>query len=106
MLLHFSVTWSQQSKLIISGKVLDAKTRSPLSHATIKVKAQSIEVISNSDGSFELRTSTDLKMDTLEISHIGYITYKKILDDIHTPATILLEDYSIQLKTLTITSRE
>src|SRR5687768_9721231 len=64
-----SVITNAQSPVVIQGRVLDAKTKAPLSRATIKVKALSIEVISNPDGGFELRTSS--KHDTLEVSHIG-----------------------------------
>ena len=40
---------------IIRGKVIDAKTKLPLSKATIKVKAQNIESSSGSDGGFDLQ---------------------------------------------------
>jgi formylglycine-generating enzyme required for sulfatase activity len=99
-----SVITNAQSPVAIQGRVLDAKTKAPLSRATIKVKAQSIEVISNSDGGFEFHTSS--KHDTLEVSHIGYKTFKKRIASMNNNEDVLMEDYSLQLRTITVTSRK
>ena len=90
---------------IIRGKVIDAKTKLPLSKATIKVKAQDIELSSGSDGGFDVQVNNAIN-DSLLVSHLGYKTFKKSLSDVSSPITISLEDYSIQLRTVTITSRK
>ena len=90
---------------IIRGKVIDAKTKLPLSKATIKVKAQNIELSSGSDGGFDFNVNNGAN-DTLVVSHLGYKTFKQSLSDVSSPMTITLEDYSIQLRTVTITSRK
>src|SRR5688572_7105357 len=89
----------------IRGKVVDAKTKLPLSRATIKVKAQNIESSSGPDGGFEIQVK-NMAMDSLEVSHVGYKTFKQKLADVTSPITIAMEDYSIQLRTVTITSRK
>jgi formylglycine-generating enzyme required for sulfatase activity len=99
-----SVIANAQSIVTIEGRVLDAKTKAPLSRATVKVKAQLIEIISNSDGGFEFRASSN--HDTLEVSHIGYKTFKKRLSSMNNNENILMEDYSLQLRTVTVTSRK
>jgi formylglycine-generating enzyme required for sulfatase activity len=87
------------------GKVIDAKTKSPLSRATIKVKAQNVELSSGRDGTFELQDINGAS-DSIEVSHIGYKTVRKKLSELTSPMTIPMEDYSIQLRTVTITSRK
>ena len=96
-----SITFAQS---VISGKVIDAKTKLPLSRATIRVKAQRIELSSGSDGGFDFQANNSPN-DSLEVSHLGYKTFKRSLSDVSSPITISLEDYSIQLRTVTVTSR-
>ena len=96
---------SQENQITISGKVLDVKTKTPLSNATIEVKGQSLEMISSLDGTFEFRVTESAKDDSLEVSHIGYKPYKKRIKDVKSPEIILLQDYSTELKVVTVTSR-
>lgn len=97
--------WSSQIHTVINGTVLDAKTKTPLSNATIRVKTKNIESFSDADGRFELQLSDESNLDTLEISYVGYVTLKKRITDIKTPLTVYLQDYSLELKTVTINSR-
>src|SRR5688572_12187189 len=92
---------AQQIRFFLQGKVLDAKTKLPLSSATIKVKSQGAESSSNSNGLFELHVKGSDR-DSLEISHIGYKTIKKKITELGNQEVFFLEDYSVQLKTLTI----
>lgn len=94
-----------QSQSSLKGKVLDAKTRQPLAGATIKVRTQGIELGTNTDGEFDMQLRGPVT-DSLEISHIGYKTVKRKISDLKNRETILLEDYSIQLRTVTVTSRK
>lgn len=104
-LLLSQISWSQENQLTISGKVLDAKTRGPLSYATIKVKAQALEFFSGSDGGFEFRIPK-ASDDSLEVSHVGYKTFKERISEIESPVAIYLETDSIKLKSVTVTSRK
>ena len=105
LLLTFTMVDVVFAQSIIRGKVIDAKTKLPLSKATIKVKAQDIESSSGSDGGFDVQVNNAIN-DSLLVSHLGYKTFKKSLSDVSSPITISLEDYSIQLRTVTITSRK
>lgn len=96
--------WSQEAQLTITGKVLDAKTKEPLENATIEVKSRSIEFISL-DGTFEFHLPSGSENDSLEISYIGYKPFKKRIGEIKNPENVYLQDYSIELRTVTITSR-
>lgn len=98
--------WPQEKYISISGRIADAKTKQPLSNASIEVKARSIELISGLEGDFEFRVPADAKDDTLEISHIGYKAFRRKISDIRSPVNISLEALSIELKTITITSRK
>ena len=95
-----------QSQRSIEGTVLDAKTKEPLSWATIKIKEQMIESVANQHGTFGIMVSAEREADTLEVSHLGYKTVKKSVADIHEPINVLLEDYSVELRAVTVTSRK
>jgi formylglycine-generating enzyme required for sulfatase activity len=88
----------------ISGKVFDIKTKELLDNATVVIQSQSIEIISL-DGSFEFHLSPEARNDSLEITHVGYKPFKKRIADIKSPENIYMEDYSIELRTVTVTSR-
>ncbi|WP_276372458.1 SUMF1/EgtB/PvdO family nonheme iron enzyme [Chryseolinea sp. H1M3-3] len=102
----FASTSGQQQRRVIQGKVIDSKTKLPLSRASVRVRTQSIELASDATGAFNADVATGEEYDSLEVSHVGYKKFKISLNDIHSPLTILLEDYSLQLRTLTITSRK
>ncbi|HEX6225672.1 MAG TPA: SUMF1/EgtB/PvdO family nonheme iron enzyme [Chryseolinea sp.] len=87
----------------IQGVVIDARTKLPLSRATIKIRSQNIEVSADGNGRFQLQA--EKTSDSLEVSHVGYKTFKKPINEVTSTLTIALEDYSIQLKTLTINSK-
>ena len=105
LLLAFIIADVVLAQSDIRGKVIDAKTKLPLSKATIKVKAQNIELSSGSDGGFDFQVKNATN-DSLVVSHLGYKIFKRSLSDVSIPITISLEDYSIQLRTVTITSRK
>ena len=104
MVLIINTTWSQENTLRISCKVLDAKTKEPLANATVKVKTAEIELISV-DGNFVFSIPADAVNDSLEVSYIGYKTFKKRIAEIKDHENVFLEDYSIELKAVTVTSR-
>src|SRR5688572_5144534 len=87
----YAIVHLVSAQTIIQGKVLDAKTKLPLSRATIKVKAQNIESSSGPEGGFEIRVKSSV-MDSLEVSHVGYKTFKRNLDEVSSPITIAMED--------------
>ncbi len=104
-LLLVQLAWSQENTVRIAGKVSDAQARMPLSGATVAVKARGIELICKDGGEFQFSVPHEALMDSLEISHLGYKTVRKRLADIGDGEDFMLEDYSIELRVVTITSR-
>jgi formylglycine-generating enzyme required for sulfatase activity len=96
---------AQQIQFYLEGKVLDAKTKLPLSSATVKVRSNYLESSTNSDGMFQLQVKGS-PADSLEVSHVGYKTIKRNIAELRNHETFLLEDMAIQLRTLTVTSRK
>ena len=97
----FSVGLSGQ--FLITGRILDAETGSPLPYATIHSVAD--QTTSNTEGYFELESAE--MPDSLLVSYIGFTTKKISLAgaDVHTEiGDILLQAVSEQLNTVTITS--
>ena len=97
--------WSQENTIKITGRATDAQTGMPLPKATVIVKARGIELICNDMGEFQFSLSNDAVMDSLEVSHLGYKTKRKRIGDIRDGENFMLQDYSIELRGVTITSR-
>jgi len=57
----------------ITGVVLDEETFEPLQFATIALKHNGRGTVSNSNGEFGLKITSDLITDTLSVSFLGYI---------------------------------
>lgn len=100
-----AVAWPQAAQITINGKVLDAKTKAPLSYATVGMEPQTIKLSAGHDGRFELNVPVSAKDDSLFVSHIGYRTVKKRIGDIVSPVIVLMEEYPIELRAVTVTSR-
>lgn len=97
--------WSQENTVRISGKVSDAETRMPLSGATVSVKKRGLELICNDAGEFRFSVLPDALSDSLEISHVGYKRMRKQLGDIRDGEEFMLANHSIELRVVTINSR-
>jgi hypothetical protein len=67
------------SQTVISGKVLDGKTKTPIAFVNIGVLNRSIGTVSDELGNFQLTISTAVGTDTFKISAIGYDSYKTIV---------------------------
>lgn len=88
---------------IISGIVRSQITNSPIEDANIYALRSKIGTLTNNKGEFALNNKTNAN-DTLQISHIGYITTKIALTDLKkSNHTILLEEDIEALKNITIT---
>jgi hypothetical protein len=96
---------AQGTNVTVSGVVLDARTREPLSNATVEVKSRGLSIIVFTDGKFKFDVPAASVNDSVEVSYVGYKTYKARIGDLRNPTEVLLQDYSIELRTVTITSR-
>ena len=64
---------NSQSKIYITGKIIDDETAEPLPFATIALKNRGKGTVSNNNGDFGLKITPDLANDTLSISYLGYL---------------------------------
>jgi formylglycine-generating enzyme required for sulfatase activity len=97
--------FAQETRIVIKGIIRDSKTREPLSSATIQIKSQDIELLSTIDGVFSFFVRRADVTDTLTVSYLGYKPFKKSLMDLRDEEVVLLENYSVELQTITISSR-
>lgn len=75
------IVFGQQSEFI-QGKLVDAKTKEPISFATIRIKNKSKGLISNADGGFKIPLDMQKISDTLVVSSIGYISRNILLSEL------------------------
>lgn len=57
----------------ITGLIVDNETLDPLPYATIALKNKGRGTVSNNNGEFGLKITSDLVRDTLSVSYLGYI---------------------------------
>ena len=57
----------------ITGKIVDDETLEPLPFATIALKNTGRGTVTNNNGEFGLKISSDLVNDTLSVSYLGYM---------------------------------
>jgi hypothetical protein len=56
----------------ITGIILDDETRDPLPYATVALKNKGLGTVSNNNGNFGLKITSDQLFDTLSVSYLGY----------------------------------
>lgn len=61
------------AQTVVKGLIIDVANNDPIIGATVIIKGTAIGVISDWDGTFELKTDRELPLD-LEVSYIGYAT--------------------------------
>jgi formylglycine-generating enzyme required for sulfatase activity len=96
---------AQENPIAIHGQVLDVKSNLPLASASLSVTSGEYEVIAREDGSFDFFIPENSRNDSVIISHVGYKSLKKRIADIRSPVIFLLEDFSVELRAVTVTSR-
>ena len=77
LLLAVSSLCAQQ----IKGVILERGTKNPIPYATVKLKVNQIVIVANANGEFIVQNSV-IKVDTLEISSLGFITLKVLLSSL------------------------
>jgi formylglycine-generating enzyme required for sulfatase activity len=95
-----------QTKLILVGKVVDAKTGAPLSFATVGLKNSVEETISKSDGTFELRVGTEATKDTLAVFYLGYKPWKGAVNSLASMQLVSLEETYTLLSEVVVESKK
>lgn len=97
------------------GIVLDAKSRTPVAFATIRIQGKAVGVISNEDGSFRIPTWFKASGDNIEISSMGYEKQQTALSTFKlgqtnvvllAPALFELEEAVVTAKLKTLSAEE
>lgn len=79
--LYFIATFVSAQSNTIKGVVKDAETLKTLPGATVRIEKTFTAVSTNSNGEFKLTVGPDVKRVVLEISFIGYQTFKTDITD-------------------------
>ena len=82
---------------IISGVVLDEKTRKPIPSATIRIEGTNKGTIAAKDGTFRLPKGNFINKSDVKVTSVGYHTKIISLDLTKDSATILLKQNPIEL---------
>src|SRR5689334_3292893 len=100
------VTLMAQDRMIVTGKVVDAKTQEPLSFATIGVKGRVEETITNATGVFNFSLPVEYQYDTLTVRYVGYHSFQKKISLLQSKETIGLEESYTLLQEVVVTRRK
>jgi hypothetical protein len=76
--------------ITLKGYVKDISSGKVLPFANIYINNSSLGTVSNSDGFFIIQIPRERKLDTLEVSHLGYQTQKISIADIVNPDAMLI----------------
>ena len=82
-------TYSQNNKGVISGKIIDRKTKQALPGATIRLEGTAYGAVANKSGNFLIKNVAGKKYNGL-VSYIGYET-KKINPDLTEKDSLFIE---------------
>lgn len=91
-----------QNKKLISGTVLSASTKEPLSYATVALKKLMIGIVTNEEGRFDLYVPEDIVDDTLVVSYFGFKHGLIALNNIRSPLEIKLQSSAIELQEVVV----
>lgn len=103
MLLICSFLPAQQYR-IITGKVEDANTGSPLQFASILLKNSTVSTVTNSDGEFTFKVPADKSGDSLQVSYLGYRNQVVAVGDFNPKRIkrIRLEHSNLDIRSITV----
>src|SRR6478736_6987317 len=60
------------SQLIIQGKIVEEKTKSPVRYASISITNSAVGMATNEQGNFQIKIDSELKKEKLKISSLGF----------------------------------
>ncbi|MBV6655374.1 MAG: carboxypeptidase-like regulatory domain-containing protein, partial [Mameliella sp.] len=90
LLFPFCLSAQQSDYLVIQGKIVHAKTGKPLSHAHIGIPQRGIGTTSGYDGRFTFKVPSYYKNAEMQVSYLGFQTYRAPVSKIQSGATIRL----------------
>jgi hypothetical protein len=93
---------TQEDFIILTGKVLDSKTRVPLYFASVNLENTNISNVTNSEGIFSLKISLKTSSESkILISHLGYSTFSAYITQFKNSSLnnpLIIEMVSVPLK--------
>jgi len=95
-----------QDYLTISGKIIDKKTEKPVPFANIGLPKQGIGTTSGDNGAFTLKIPSEFANQTLQISYIGYATYRKKASELKSNSTIYLSQSATDLTEILVLGKD
>lgn len=95
-----------QNERVITGNIIDKKTKEPLPYATIVNQNKSIGTISNAKGNFTLTIFNANESDNIIISYMGYKSIEKTISECMKTKTYKLEPRINELGEVVVTSRK
>ena len=93
------------SEKAVTGVVLDAQTRKPLSFTNIAIAGQYRGTVSNIEGHFILDLQEVGPGDTILFSYVGYETLRLKAEDLKNKSKILMKPITINLEEVQVSSR-
>lgn len=100
-LLYISLL-SAQDYLVVTGKVVDAKTGKPLPYAHVGIPEKGIGTATSLDGDFTLKIPNQYAQSTLLVSYVGYTTYRKSISTINEPIIIKVKSSPTDLQEIVV----
>ena len=103
---------NQEDFMILTGKVIDAKSKKPLYFASVNLGNTNISNVTNSEGVFSLKVPVNTSSeDKIFISHLGFRTYTAFVSQfnnssLESPFLIGLVSVPLELKPATIRGEE
>lgn len=98
----FPLHLKSQKSISISGTLLHSQNKEPIAFANISLQYKARGTVSNIEGKYELSSPEISSLDTIVFSHLGFISQKISIKELHKIDTIYLSPYGYQLPTVTV----
>ena len=85
---------------------MNKKTEKGIAYANIGLPKQGIGTTSGDNGEFTLKIPAEYADQTIQISYIGYTTYRKKVSDLKSPAAIYLIESSTELTEIVVLGKD
>ncbi len=82
LILFCCCLFMQAQEMVISGKILNSKSKAPVAYANIGIAGKSLGTVSNDRGEYEFHLPASHYADTLSISCVGFATFSIQIQDI------------------------
>jgi CarboxypepD_reg-like domain/Sulfatase-modifying factor enzyme 1 len=95
----------QQGTITLQGIVMDGATKQALASVSVEYKARGVVTITDDRGNFHINVPAEAIDDSVLFTHVGYKSQRRKVGDVKEGETILLTNFSIELKSVTVNAR-